>query len=129
MTNDQGTNLLVVIININNFNGIFLEKNKKRPVFPGNSKAPNSHFSWFKEFCFQSWIKRVSFKKFLLFFKSFFKISFLKIFYNLWMKRKNFHFLKLVAFILSESKKIALILFLIFQEISDCKVLSFQRSG
>jgi|SRR3989338_142093 len=86
--------LLVMVVYINDFNRIFFTEYKNCSVFSIYPKTPDTHISRFKQFCSQTWVKRIIFKKPYLFFKFLFKIFLFEIIVNLWMERKDFHFLK-----------------------------------
>lgn len=61
--------LLIVIVYIYYLNKVFLKKNKYRPVFSINPETPDFHFSWFKQFSIQAWMKGIFFEKIYLLFK------------------------------------------------------------
>ena len=83
--------LLVMVININNFYRLFVSKDKYCSVFLINTKTPNTHFFWFKQFCMQTWMERILFKQRDLFCKFLCEIMSREIRLDLRMKWKYFH--------------------------------------
>lgn len=83
--------LLVVVVDINNFNSAVTAVNKNRPVAAGDTKAVNPQVPRLEHFGVKAGMERVCFKQSLLFFEPGSQPAFLQIHNETLAKRANLH--------------------------------------